>query len=68
MVLCLSLLLCVVVVFQLLLYCYCTAVFPSLSALNVAFSSLYRDEFPLDEVQMCSIVAASSMLQLVSRA
>ena len=34
-------------------------------ALNVAFSSLYRDEFPLDETQMCSIVAASSMLQLV---
>lgn len=33
-------------------------------ALNVAFSSLYRDEFPLDETQMCSIVAASSMLQL----
>lgn len=33
-------------------------------ALNIAFSSLYRDEFPLDEVQMCSIVAASSMLQL----
>ncbi len=41
---------------------YCISV-----ALNIAFSSLYRDEFPLDEVQMCSIVAASSMLQLVSR-
>lgn len=41
---------------------------PSLShvALDIAFSSLYRDEVPLEEVHMCSTIAAGSMLQMVS--
>ena len=36
------------------------------AALDIAFGSLYRDEIPLDEVHMCSTIAAASMLQLVS--
>ena len=39
-----------------------------MSALDVAFSSLYHDEVPLEEVHMCSTLAAASMLQLVSLA
>lgn len=36
------------------------------AALDLAFSSLYRDEVHLVESEICSIIAAASMLQLVS--
>ena len=37
------------------------------AALDLAFSSLYRDEVHLVESEICSVIAAASMLQLVSR-
>ena len=36
------------------------------AALDLAFSSLYRDEVHLVESEICSVIAAASMLQLVS--
>lgn len=36
------------------------------AALDLAFSSLYRDEVHLVESEICSVISAASMLQLVS--
>ena len=35
------------------------------TALDLAFSSLYRDDVHLTETEICSTVAAASMLQMV---
>ena len=43
------------------MYCACIH-----AALDLAFSSLYRDEVHLVETEICSVISAASMLQLVS--